>query len=455
MSVRRSPVRNEVQWRESTAAATPDPQPSSQQSSGRHFSTKICVTCNNDYTPTAYHQKYCSTCGRNPARRKSQALVDNTQNPPNADIHSDIDTQSDNQSDNVFGIYATGSTLSTPYQPSYFTIDPSANTKRGNVHFSPLDDAADDKRTRNDCHTEAELTKLPLQQLIGIILAQQSKMNKLIAKRNSSEDALYAEKMKTKDLEENFNKTSAELLQAKLCFAEDFLSTMKRPATYADAVKSKQPESPGPVTLIADLCNGELNVPELKAIEDLLGSRDGGPVAQSSFHRDGKLFITFGQQKEMDTAIHILNSAPNAKEVISATSLPKKLYLMIIRDVMTTNYSGPAEIIADLNCVDGNRCLKAHVTRANVIFTNKRSGKSLVKLLIDSRDARDEALSRGRIYSKSGASYATVAVNPEREIRRCYTAAATVILPQNEFWSSPPSDILNLKTTKISPNQPL
>jgi hypothetical protein len=43
---------------------------------------------------------------------------------------------------------------------------------------------------------------------------------------------------------------------------------------------------------------------------------------------------------------------------------------MIIRDVMTTNYSGPAEIIADLNCDDRNRCLKGHVTRANVIFTN-------------------------------------------------------------------------------------
>jgi hypothetical protein len=161
MSVQRSPVRNEVQWRESTAAASPDPQPSSQQPSGRHFSMKICVTCNNDYTPTAYHQKYCSICGRNSARRKTQALVDNTLNPPNADIASDIDGLSDNQNGNVFGQYETGSTLTTPYQPSNITLDPSANTKRGNEHFSPLDNAADDKRTRNDCHTEAELVKPP------------------------------------------------------------------------------------------------------------------------------------------------------------------------------------------------------------------------------------------------------------------------------------------------------
>jgi hypothetical protein len=121
----------------------------------------------------------------------------------------------------------------------------------------------------------------------------------------------------------------------------------------------------------------------------------------------------------METAINILNSKPKAKEVISATSLPKRLFPMIIRDVATRNYSGPADITTDLNSVEGNRCLKGHVTKANVIFTN-RNGKSLVKLLIDFRRARDEAISRGRIFSNTGVSYATLAVNPEREIRRCY-----------------------------------
>lgn len=106
----------------------------------------------------------------NSTRRKSQALVENTLNPRNANIPSDIEAQNVNHSNNVFGQYAEGLTLSTPYQPSYFTLDPSTNTKRGNEHFSPLGNAADDKRTRNDCHTEAEHIKLPLQQLISIIL---------------------------------------------------------------------------------------------------------------------------------------------------------------------------------------------------------------------------------------------------------------------------------------------
>lgn len=57
-------------------------------------------------------------------------------------------------------------------------------------------------------HTEADLKKLPThQQLIKIILEQQSLINKLISKRNHSEDALQAEKSKT--MEGNFNKTSA------------------------------------------------------------------------------------------------------------------------------------------------------------------------------------------------------------------------------------------------------
>ena len=66
---------------------------------------------------------------------------------------------------------------------------------------------------------------------------------------------------------------------------------------------------------------------------------------------------------------------------------------MIIRDVATANYYDPADIKVDLNSVEGNRCLKGHVTKAYAIFTNQ-NGKSLVKLLITCRRARDEAISR-------------------------------------------------------------
>ncbi len=232
--------------------------------------------------------------------------------------------------------------------------------------FSPLENEAEDKRVRNDYHTEADLKKLstPSPTNISIILEQQSTINNLNSKRNQSEDALQAEIKKFNALKDNFNKTSAELVQAKLCFADDFLSAMKKPSTYAEAVRSNQ--APGPVTLIADLCDLSSRAPELNAIEELLGSRDGGPVAQSSYHRDGKLFITFGHKQEMKTAINILNSKPKAKEVISATSLLKRLFPMIIGDVATRNYSGPAEIITNLNSVEGNRCLKGNETNKNM-----------------------------------------------------------------------------------------
>lgn len=93
---------------------------------------------------------------------------------------------------------------------------------------------------------------------------------------------------------------------------------------------------------------------------------------------------------------------------------------MIIRDVTTVNYSGPSDIINDLNRVDGNRFLQGHVTRANVIFTN-RSGKSLVKLLVDFKSARDEVISRGRIqFRKPELPICYFGINPEHEIRYCY-----------------------------------
>jgi len=363
MAVRHSPVRFETQWSGNVDGITPNSLPSTQQSSGRQFSLKSCVTCNCDYTPTAYHQKYCATCGCLPARRKSQALVDKISNPTTAVVSHD----SDGASDDVFDQGVDDHNF-TPHQPSIFSMVLSSNnTKRVNQHFSPLENEAEDKRGRNDYHTEADLKKLSSHQLISIILEQQSTINNLNSKRNQSEDALQAEIKKFNALKDNFNKTSAELVQAKLCFADDFLSAMKKPSTYAEAVSSNQ--APGPVTLIADLCDPSSRALELNAIEELLGSRDGGPVAQSSYHRDGKLFITFGHKQEMKTAINILNSKPKAKEVISATSLLKRLFPMIIGDVATRNYSGPAEIITNLNSVEGNRCLKGNETNKNTVPT--------------------------------------------------------------------------------------
>jgi hypothetical protein len=92
MAVRRTPDRNETPWRENVDVATPNSLPSTQPPSGRHFSFKKCVACNIDYTSTAYHQKYCTTCGHLSGRRKSQALVDKI---PNAVASTDCDSGSD------------------------------------------------------------------------------------------------------------------------------------------------------------------------------------------------------------------------------------------------------------------------------------------------------------------------------------------------------------------------
>jgi hypothetical protein len=37
-------------------------------------------------------------------------------------------------------------------------------------------------------------------------------------------------------MEDHLKKTSEELMQTKLCFVDDFLSGMKKPTTYAEAV---------------------------------------------------------------------------------------------------------------------------------------------------------------------------------------------------------------------------
>jgi hypothetical protein len=131
MAVRCKPDRNETPWRENIDVATPNSLPSTQPPTGRHFSLKSCVACKIDYTPTAYHKKYCTTCGRLSGRRKSQALVDKISNAV-------ASTDCDSGSDGVFDQDGDDQNYTTPHQPSIFSMVLSANnTKRGNQHFLP------------------------------------------------------------------------------------------------------------------------------------------------------------------------------------------------------------------------------------------------------------------------------------------------------------------------------
>jgi hypothetical protein len=71
-----------------------------------------------------------------------------------------VSHDSDGASDDVFDQGVDDHNF-TPHQPSIFSMVLSSNnTKRVNQHFSPLENEAEDKRVRNDYHTEADLKKL-------------------------------------------------------------------------------------------------------------------------------------------------------------------------------------------------------------------------------------------------------------------------------------------------------
>ncbi len=116
----------------------------------------------------AYHQKFCTTFGRNSACRKIQVQVDKTTIPPNAELPPNFDGDSD-----TFGQDADDITSTLIHTSPRILPLSILQTKRIEViNISP---DSDDKRTRNDGHTEAELKKLPADQLINIILENSPK----------------------------------------------------------------------------------------------------------------------------------------------------------------------------------------------------------------------------------------------------------------------------------------
>ncbi len=133
----------------------------------------------------AYHQKFCTTCGWNSACRKIQVQVDKTTIPPNAELPPDFDADID-----AFGKDADDNELTNQCQPSNSTLEHSTNkTNRGNQHFSWAY-----KEWLSYGSWTKKTSRWPTHKYHS---SKQSENNKLISKRNSSEDALHSEKIKT------------------------------------------------------------------------------------------------------------------------------------------------------------------------------------------------------------------------------------------------------------------
>ena len=120
----------------------------------------------------------------------------------------------------------------------------------------------------------------------------------------------------------------------------------------------------------------------------------------------------------MEKAKEILGKKSAAKAMFKTAQVHQLLYPAIMRNVPTDLVVDPPALVSNFETTKGNEGIRNAIKAAPVIFSNDNFGH--VKLLFRSREARDAAIKRGRIFLRSGESCSVSQVDPHREIRRCF-----------------------------------
>jgi hypothetical protein len=182
---------------------------------------------------------------------------------------------------------------------------PSGGTKRNSQNLTPPEDR-ENKRDRCDSDgldnvTTEDLKRYTKSQLIS----------EIIRLRQSATDSWHTigvlrhEKTEAQEnvavVEKNCLDLKKELHDAKLAFADAFIEKSSS-QTFAEVVRSplKALGERTSATLVALLDTSEATLaPSRGAVDELLGSREDGPVAQNVVCRGDRVFISFNDEQAM------------------------------------------------------------------------------------------------------------------------------------------------------------
>jgi hypothetical protein len=360
---------------------------------GPVFENKACCECGESFVPTNGVQKFCTENCRTESKRNRRS-----------------------QSQQAI------TRVESAVTPSISR--PSGGTKRNSQNISPHEER-ENKRDRCDSEglddvTIDELKKYTKSQLIAeITRLRQSATDSWhmigeLRHENTEAQGILAV------AEKNCLDLKKELHDAKLAFADAFIRKSSR-QTFADVVRSPQKEmgERTTATLVAFLDTTEANLaPSREAVDDLLGSREDGPVAQNVVSRGDRVFISFNDEQAMVKAKEILGKKPAAQTMFKTVQVHQLLYPAIMRNVPADLVVDQPALVSEIEATKGNEGIRNAIKSAPVIFSNDSVGH--VKLLFRSREARDAALKRGRIFLQSGESCSVSQVDPHREVRRCF-----------------------------------
>jgi len=310
--------------------------------------------------------------------------------------------------------------------------------KRTNDVLTPSDGEPADKSSKIDVerdHTALSSSELfdKIRQLTSELEAVKEKLASVEDQLTTAKDIISKNQTLIHNQREQISSQLSELAHSnsergqlkqdldfvKIKLADKVIEHLRQPAqlTYAAAAAAK-PKSV-PATLVVTL-EPNATVPDQAKIEQILGSRHNGPVAQSVRHVNNKMFLKFGNTEALKKAQSLLQSKPEAKQVFCSTEVAPRLFPVLVLNVNQTKFPTGDSLVEDLNKVSGNKLIHGHVKKIILFKSNPNSSFSTAKLLIDSREIRDNLITRGRLFSSSSDSFQVVAVDPNKEVCRCY-----------------------------------
>jgi hypothetical protein len=260
-----------------------------------------------------------------------------------------------------------------------------------------------------DIELLADMTKDQLLKQARIFATQARNFQKLY---NDAKQALEAEKQK--------------LQQYKIAFAEKAfaaLTSTARPqaGSYAAVVRGGRDENiPARSTLVVTIDQTDRDQPiDAKLMDNLLDSKNKGPVAQQVSRKDDKVYVTFADAVESARAQTIMESKAECKAIFKPIGTQVRMYPAI---GLYADISDVRELENDIRF--RNPC--ARDTLQKVIVTKRlkngagiETGLGHIKLLFNSAAARDRILNQNRMFTE-GKAIRVVEVDANREVRRCY-----------------------------------
>lgn len=268
--------------------------------------------------------------------------------------------------------------------------------------------AEEAKRNKTDFQDDKKpspLQDLDLENLDSLSPNNMAQVLRSLAKAYEEQKAII-EKM-----EKENSSLKQELVNVKLAFADHAFKIIASGtnATYASVLKGN--DDSGKAVLVAE----STTTVDINQVDNLLGSRSNGPVAQAIRQKEKKVILTFSNVKERDAAHKIMESSSEGKKMFKSITPSTRFYPIIAKYANLEH--GEDVILADLKY--RNPVLRNHLASIKIIFKSQDPNVGHLKLWLTSASVRNDIIKRGELFLP-GRRCRVVLPDLNFEVKRCF-----------------------------------